>query len=135
MRIVFIVLLLIVLTVSPSAIRAQDPTATPTNTPTPYPTFTPTASLAPIQPTATSKYEGLRPTPSPIVIIPNYGMATAVAGMQIRDKTGTFADSIINTYKVLNFYGIADFLSFAGMMIITIVFLVRVFQKLNQHHD
>lgn len=126
-------LLMIVITPVPVAVEAQSPTETPTYTPPP--SLTPTSTLATIAPTPTSKYQGLRPTPSPIVITPNYAMATSVASFAIRDKTGTFADSVINTYKVLNFGGIADFVSFAGMMIICVIYLVRLWRKLNDHQE
>lgn len=116
-------------------VSAQDPTATPTPTYTPPPTLTPTTTLATIAPTATSKYQGLRPTPSPITIVPNYDMATSVASFGIKDKTGTFADSVINTYRVLNFGGIADFISFAGLLIICVIYLVRIWNKLNSHQE
>jgi disulfide bond formation protein DsbB len=93
----------------------------------PPPTATPT--LIPIQPTATSKYAGLRPTPT---MFPT-GAATRITGFDTRNVTGGFADTIINTYRFININtgGAFDIISFFALVLFLMALLVRLKNQLE----
>ncbi|GJQ51261.1 MAG TPA: hypothetical protein PLD47_13905 [Aggregatilineales bacterium] len=122
---VLFILLVGVVVVAPGAspVTAQSPTLTPSRT------------LAPLQTTATSKYQGLRPTPTPLTLTTDPTLAGIISEFDMRGVSGTFADQTINLYRALNTYGIADFVMFVAMGMITVVFAVRTLNKLNKTHD
>ncbi len=107
-------------------------TPTPTATRTPFPTWTPTGTLRSLQPTATSKYQGFRLTPTPLTLMP---MPTLEEQFDMTSSTGTFADTIINAYKTMNTNGVGDFVSFVVVALVVVVYLVRVQKRLTEHND
>src|SRR5512143_176552 len=112
----------------PVAALADTPTPTPTRTP--FPTWTPTATLIPLSPTATSKYQGFRLTPTPLHITPE---PTLVAQFDTAGSTGTFADTIINAYRAMNVSGVGDFVSFIVVALVIVVYLTRIQRRLTEH--
>lgn len=123
--------LLLFSTVSVAAQSAPTPTRTPTRTL--LPTFTPSATLAPIQPTATSAYAGIKLTPTPFPTpVPNN---TLVSAFQAAMGANTLADTAINFYRVLNFGGAADVVSFIVVGMIVYLYVVRLSKRLNNRID
>jgi hypothetical protein len=119
---------------APRTAHAQPPTNTPapTRTWTPYPTYTPLSTLRPVQPSPTSEYAGLRPTPTPLVVNAN---PTVRAAFDTRGATGQLADSIINIYRAINTYFIADIVSFVAVVIVCLWLLVRTYGYLSRTND
>jgi len=115
---------------SPHAVAAQSPTstATPRPTMTPFPTWTATGTLHAAYPTATSKYGGLRMTPTMLHVTPNM---TYQALFDSRAAAGNLADNAINEYRVFNGTGILDMLSFFALLIICISLAVVIFKRLT----
>jgi hypothetical protein len=125
----FLLICILLLSV-PVAVLADTPTPTPTRTP--FPTWTPTATLIPLSPTATSKYQGFRLTPTPLHITPQ---ATLQAQFDTSGSTGTFADTIINAYKAMNVSNVGDFVSFIVVALVIVVYLTRIQRRLTEHSD
>lgn len=132
MRIVAVAAMLIALLALATPAAAQGPTATPTATP--YPTLTPWPTLHPLTPTATSKYEGFRITPTPFPITPGAGIVN-MPDFHGEEAGGQIADTIINSYRALNVGGALDFVSFVGMAGLVIVFLLRIQTRSTRNHD
>jgi hypothetical protein len=79
-------------------------------TPTPVPTSTPVPFITP-----TSQYQGLRPTPTAIVL----SAATPIISLP-SGENGQIADSMINGYRMANLGNAMDiilFFVFAGIVI------------------
>jgi hypothetical protein len=111
-------------------VALADPTPTPTREP--LPTYTPSPTLIPISPSPTSKYQGFRITPTPLHITPQ---PTLQAQFDTVGMTGTFADTIINGYKALNFGGVLDIVSFFAMVLIVIAMLIRIQKTSTRSND
>jgi hypothetical protein len=95
----------------------------------PAPTPTPTPSLAPVLPTPTSKYAGLRPTPPPWNIAP----VTPISDLDTENIAGSFADTIINSYRFINSTGVLDVIAFFALVLFMIVLAVTLKNNLEQN--
>lgn len=127
MRIVLlggVVLILIAISSLPMSVQAQ----TPTPVPTVGPTFTPTATLRPLQPTPTSKYQHLRYTPTPWNVQLD---ATMVANFDTKETSKTLADTIINGYRALNMNAVMDWIAFVVVGVVVIMFLLRIQKRMT----
>lgn len=128
MRYLAATLAIIFLMLGGSVARADTATPTPTPTLTPLPTLTPTGTLIPIQPTATSRWEYFRATPSPMVL-PTLAPHSTLA---IKDGAGSLADSVVNHYKAINSTHVADIGAFILVAMIVVAMLLRIQNKITR---
>lgn len=125
--IAFAALVFMLWAVPTDSARAQSPTQTWT----PFPTWTPTPALVlTVPPSPTSKYAGLRPSPSPL---PTYSVPPELQNMfDTKGAAGSLADNVINEYRFFNTFAVLDMLAFFGMAAICILFAVRIHKRLTR---
>src|SRR5207249_2507770 len=98
------IMVLLALLMMAKPVHAQAPTNTA------VPTWTVTPTLHAPEPTSTSKYRGLRATPTPL-FIPT--MAANLRTMiNANEAAGQIADNAINQYRYFNTNGVFDMVAF-----------------------
>lgn len=80
---------------------------------------TPTPTLRPIQPTATSVYLYLRPTPTPLTIMPS-------GNFDINADGGLLADLSINMYRYANRDHVLDLIGTFLLGGMTVMYIARI---------
>ncbi len=125
LKLLLLIGLAIVLLSAPNRALAQSPT--PTATVTPLPTWTVTPTLYTPGPSATSKYGGLRATPTALSITPY-----AMVYFDLDEGTGQIADNVINFYRLFNSSNLLDMVSFVGLLILCVIFLARSLNRLTK---
>lgn len=89
-------------------------------TPTPVPTPTVTPTLKPLQPSPTSQFLYLQPTPT---LLP-YDPATLVSPFEFHNEITT--NTAINIWRYFNHDHIIDFLNLIAIVSLTIIFVIKL---------
>jgi hypothetical protein len=123
LKLIPFIMLLSALLVLAGPAGAQAPTSTPP------PTWTITPTLHAPEATPTSKYQGLRPTPSPLPALPTLN----IRGQFNSDGlAGQIADQAINSYRFFNSGGLLDMVGFAILLIFCLVLAANAYKRLTR---